>query len=120
VASTKRKPGLPSVRRRADDGLVKKVLTLCDALHVWAWRMNSGLVTTESGSKVQLSPPGTPDVFLIVKGKPCFLECKKTGGRMNKNQLAWAERATEEGVRFACVESLGDARYYITEWMAGR
>lgn len=120
MASAKRKPGFPSVRRRADDGLVKKVLALCDALHIWAWRMNSGLVTTESGSKVQLSPSGTPDVFLIVKGKPCFIECKKKGGKLNKNQIEWAKRAEAEGVRFAVAESLGDAKFYLTEWIAGR
>lgn len=119
MASAKVNRKFPSVRRRADDGLVQKVLKLCEVMHIWAWRINSGMVTTESGSKVRLSPPGTPDVIAIIHGRACFIECKKRGGKLNANQVAWAKRAEEEGAQFASVDSLGDAKFYLTKWEAG-
>lgn len=56
--------------------LQKLVTDFFDSKNWFYLRCNSGSIFLDN-RRVQLCPPGTPDLFLLVKGKAIFIELKR-------------------------------------------
>lgn len=74
---------------------------ILDALHAagaFAFRTNSGKVKVRGGY-MNLCPPGTPDVYVLVPphGTSLWLEIKTATGEERESQIAWSIKARARG-----------------------
>lgn len=100
--------------------IVRSILDALTMHGYWAWRANSGSRPTEYKGKVgriKLSPPGTPDVLVVLPGgQLAGLEAKTAKGRQTETQRRWQTRAERHGVRYAVVRSAVEALAIVKEW----
>ena len=55
----------------------KEITDYLETKGVFYLRLNSGSVFIEN-RRVKLSPEGTPDLFMLIDGKPIFIELKRS------------------------------------------
>lgn len=92
---------------------IRKALT---SLGFWVIRVQAGIHRVRGGT-LHCAEPGTPDLCLPALG---WLEVKTQGGALEASQVAWHQRATREGVKFAVVRTVADAVSTVREWQAER
>ncbi len=86
---------------------------ILDALLVagaFAFRVQAGKVKCRGGW-MQLAPPGTPDIYVLVPphGNTLWLEVKTLTGELRESQLAWAAKARARGAIVETVRSPAEA-----------
>jgi len=86
---------------------------ILDALHAagaFAFRAQAGKVKVRGGW-MQLCPPGTPDILVIVppRGMVVGLEVKTLTGELRESQLAWAAKVRALGGVVETVRSPAEA-----------
>lgn len=77
----------------------------------WYERLNSGEVLAKQAAavyKVKLCRPGTPDFIVLHYGLPIFFECKKKGGKLSEEQLAFADKMYKQGIPCYKVDKIED------------
>ena len=86
---------------------------ILDALLVagaFAFRVQAGKVKVRGGW-MQLAPPGTPDICVLVPptGLSLWLEVKTLTGELRESQLAWAAKARARGAVVETVRTVAEA-----------
>jgi len=59
---------------------------------------------------------GIPDLVLISKGKPYFLEVKSARGDLSDNQKSFFKAFDEQGINCALVRSVSDVQEILKIW----
>lgn len=72
------------------------------------WRNNSGALKTERGRFIRFGTPGSPDIIVVHKGRPYFLEVKRPGAKQNDDQITFQKGAEAAGAQYAVVRSIDD------------
>lgn len=78
----------PKPRREAE--VKSSVMATLKSLGCLAFRMNSGRMMGQHRGKtwsVQLAPSGTADILAFVGPQPLWIECKRPGGKLSREQL---------------------------------
>lgn len=66
----------------------KEITDYLETKGIFYMRCNSGSVFVD-GRRVRLCPPGTPDLFVLIDGKPIFIELKRDEKEFNKWKNKW-------------------------------
>ncbi len=93
------------------EGKVKRaILDALQAAGAFAFPVQAGKVKVRGGW-MQLAPPGTPDILVVVPpdGHLLGLEVKTAKTKERLSQLAWAEGAREAGVTVRTVRTVAEA-----------
>lgn len=99
--------------------VLRAVLGYLEAIRIWHWRNNSGSKVIGEGSArrmLRMSPAGSPDILLVIRGRLCGLEVKSATGKQSPSQAAWERKAIYQGVGYAIVRSVGEAKKAIETW----
>ena len=76
--------------------------------------MQSGILPVGGGRYfVHCAPAGTPDRCLPGLG---WIEVKKPGGKLSKEQLEWKAWAERIGINYACVDNVADGVAAALRW----
>lgn len=62
--------------------------------------------------------PGAADLFLLIRGKACYLELKRKGEKPRKEQIDFGLEAVDCGGDWAFADSIDDALAILTRWGA--
>lgn len=57
--------------------------------------------------------PGVPDVTVLWRGRPIFIELKTARGSLQPDQRTWRDRLTEQGVPWALCRSLDEVVAFL-------
>lgn len=86
----------------------KQIIEYLKARRFTVVRINSGKVRARNGY-VQLADPGTPDLLGIDrKGSHVWIEVKKPGGALRRDQVEWIAEHRTRGCTVLVAESLDD------------
>ena len=101
------------------------VLDLLHWRHIEAWRNNNQAVYDPS-RKVFRKPPkgcikGVPDVAgYFADGKAIFIECKKPGGKVSKEQKEFIRKAQGSGCFAMVADNVVDVDKAIMDWYSNK
>lgn len=80
-------------------------------------RRNSGMVETKAGTRVHLSPPGTPDLFVLLpSGRAWFVEVKTPKGDVTPIQAAMHETLRRHGGLVDVARSVDEALALLAQY----
>ena len=71
------------------------------------WRNNSGALKTERGGFIRFGAVGSPDIFVIHKGRIIGLEIKDKS-RQSEGQKEFEENMKREGGEYYIIRSIDD------------
>lgn len=84
----------------------------------YADRFNAGMMRDPSGNRIRMARAGSPDIIGALPGGAMFgLEAKSTEGRQSPAQREWQEMAARQGIRYALVRSVGEAKAALVRWV---
>jgi hypothetical protein len=94
----------------SEAAIQRAILVALTAIGAYAFRVQSGRVKVRGGY-MQLAPPGTPDVLVIVPphGRLLGLEVKTATGKEREAQVEWAEGARRLGAAVRTVRTPEEA-----------
>lgn len=78
-------------------------------------RVQSGCVRVKRGV-MHLAPKGTPDMYVAHRGAHGWLEVKCEKGKRTPEQIAWAQKAAQQGVPVVEVRSVAEALDAVRGW----
>ena len=91
----------------------KSIVDFLKAKGYLVFRMNSGYIR----KNVKLSPPGTPDLLVIMRdGKVLWIEVKTETGVCNENQNKMIVKLRSMGQKIIIARCIDDV-YYILEML---
>ena len=84
--------------------------------YVHAIRLHSG---SARGGRQRLCPPGTPDMLVVVRGCPLFIETKAPRGRLSDAQVEQTELIQAAGGMVRVVTSVRQGLAIVTGLLNG-
>lgn len=91
--------------------IVSSILQWLAYNKILAYRINSGMIRTESGHMVKLAPAGFSDILAILKGgRVCMIECKRPGNRATAIQEFFMEGIRQQGGIAFVATSIADCQ----------
>ncbi len=94
----------------SETDIQRAILDALLAIGAFAFRVQAGKVKVRGGW-MQLSTPGTPDIYVLVPphGRSLWLEVKTAKGEERESQLAWHTKARQRGAAVETVRSPEEA-----------
>ena len=83
--------------------------------HGIVFRMNTGFFRTETGQMVKCGFPGMSDLLFVGQGFTAWIEVKKPGGRVSKEQIRFIEQMRAKGHKAGIAYCVEDAIRIIKE-----
>jgi hypothetical protein len=83
------------------------------------WRSQSGSFRTVGGGWFRTGVKGLPDLCAIIppKGRLLMVECKKSGGKLSKDQERFLDFAGQQGAFCVVVEDSSELMWVIERLM---
>lgn len=83
---------------------------------IGVWVIRTGVSVKRSNRGTSSGVPGMPDLCLPKYG---WIEVKQPGHTLSPRQVAWHEKAKNEGVRVGVAYSVMDAVALVKQWRLG-
>lgn len=94
--------------KRREAEVKTSVIATLRALGLICFRMNAGAMRKEYKGKsyyVNLAPSGTADILAFVGPQPLWIELKRPGGKLSREQLQFRDIVKAQGHEWICAEN---------------
>lgn len=102
----------------SEQDLVKSCLQYLKMKNLFFWRNNTGAMSTEKNGKkyfMHFGAVGSPDIFVLYKGKLIGIECKYGNNKQSEAQKAWEGAMKQHGGEYWLIYDISELVLHLSD-----